>query len=430
MNTDQMAVFSITMRAEARYRFPNHWLRGVSQKLVESTDSPEDASRAGTRTLGVRQAYLEAEKLGAATGLRLQSDLYINPSFPIHSFHLFQSQVAVQAAFDTYSIRKDADNIQPQPFPWSVANMLYSFVFAAVLSAALTQGVALPGSSSLVHPGLGILARQQSKSTCLQSNLIQSASGLTGQESGTSGIKAGQAKSETVAYTVAKQLSKHTNHPSDKDNFINFCAGQTITNGQQITAGSCNGIPMGKIPAQKNMISAIITNPQPGTKLQASTTFNVSVQTTHLKAGVFVNPTTNYYTAPQDLDGAGDIIGHCHVTIQDIGSMDSTTPPDPSKFAFFKGIDDAGNGKGLLQATVSGGLPAGTYRVCTMIAAANHQPVAMPVAQRGAQDDCTKFERRCRGAKKGTGGATAPKPKKSGTAKDGKKDAKKDKKGN
>jgi hypothetical protein len=27
-----------------------------------------------------------------------------------------------------------------------------------------------------------------------------------------------------------------------------------------------------------------------------------------------------------------------------------------------------------------------------MIAARNHQPVNMPVAQRGAQDDCTKFE--------------------------------------
>ncbi|KAJ3951210.1 Pathogenicity cluster 5 protein d [Colletotrichum tropicale] len=174
-------------------------------------------------------------------------------------------------------------------------------------------------------------------------------------------------------------------------NFINFCEGQTITNGKQITAGSCNGIPMGKLPAQKNMISAMITNPQPGTKLQAGQTFNVSVQTTHLKAGNFVNPTTNYYTAPQDLDGNGDIIGHCHITIQDIGSLTSQTPPDPSKFAFFKGIDDAGNGKGLLQAAVEGGLPAGTYRVCTMIAAQNHQPVAMPVAQRGAQDDCTKF---------------------------------------
>lgn len=78
--------------------------------------------------------------------------------------------------------------------------------------------------------------------------------------------------------------------------------------------------------------------------------------------------------------------------MQNIGSLKSTTPPDPTKFAFFKGIDDAGNGKGLLQAVVPGGLPAGAYRVCTMIAARNHQPVNMPVAQRGAQDDCTKFE--------------------------------------
>lgn len=149
---------------------------------------------------------------------------------------------------------------------------------------------------------------------------------------------------------------------------------------------------MGNIPAVGNMISAIITNPQPGDKLTSDTTFNVSVQTVHLKAGNFVNPTTNYYTAPQDLDNNGDIIGHCHVTVQDIGALDSSTPPDPSKFAFFKGIDDAGNGQGLLQAVVDGGLPPGTYRVCTMIAAQNHQPVTMPVAQRGAQDDCTKFE--------------------------------------
>lgn len=183
-----------------------------------------------------------------------------------------------------------------------------------------------------------------------------------------------------------------TNTPRDPDNFINFCQGQQLTDGAQVTAGSCNGIPMGRIPASANMISAMITNPQPGKALAAGTTFNISVQTSHLAAGKFTNPTTTYYTAPQDLDGGGDIIGHCHVTVQDIGSLDSTSPPDPSRFVFFKGIDDAGNGKGLLQAEVSGGLPAGTYRVCTMIAAQNHQPVAMPVAQRGAQDDCTKFE--------------------------------------
>ncbi len=136
----------------------------------------------------------------------------------------------------------------------------------------------------------------------------------------------------------------------------------------------------------------MIANPQTGDQVPADTTFNISVQTTHLNAGFFVNPTTNYYTAPQDLDENGDIIGHCHITVQDIGALKSTTPPDPTAFAFFKGIDDAGNGKGLLQAVVTGGLPAGVYRVCTMIAARNHQPVNMPVAQRGAQDDCTKFE--------------------------------------
>lgn len=160
----------------------------------------------------------------------------------------------------------------------------------------------------------------------------------------------------------------------------------------QITSGSCNGIPMGRIPASENMISAMITNPQPGDQVPADTTFNISVQTAHLKAGFFVNPTTNYYTAPQDLDDNGDVIGHCHITVQDIGDLKSTTPPDPTKFAFFKGVDDAGNGQGLLQAVVEGGLPAGVYRACTMIAAQNHQPVNMPVAQRGAQDDCTKFE--------------------------------------
>lgn len=196
----------------------------------------------------------------------------------------------------------------------------------------------------------------------------------------------------------------------DADNFINFCDGQEITNGAQITTGSCNGIPMGKIPALANMISAMITNPKPGDKLTSDTTFNISVQTAHLKAGNFVNPTTNYYTAPQDLDNNGDIIGHCHVTIQDIGSLDSGTPPDPSKFAFFKGIDDAGNGRGLLQAIVDGGLPTGVYRVCTMIAAQNHQPVAMPVAQRGAQDDCNKFEV----VAKAGGGASTSKNQKDG----------------
>ncbi|KFY66380.1 hypothetical protein V496_02073 [Pseudogymnoascus sp. VKM F-4515 (FW-2607)] len=253
--------------------------------------------------------------------------------------------------------------------------MLSPFLVVALLaSAGLIEGAAMDFSRTKAELGTNLVLRQ-AEPTCLKRDTIQSASALTGQEEGTDGIKPGQAPSET-----------------DDANFVNFCSGQQLTNGMQITSGSCNGIPMGRIPASENMISAMITNPQPGDKVPADTTFSISVQTTHLKAGFFVNPTTNYYTAPQELDDNGDIIGHCHITVQDIGDLKSTTPPDPTKFTFFKGVDDDGNGKGLLQAEVEGGLPAGVYRVCTMIAARNHQPVNMPVAQRGAQDDCTKFE--------------------------------------
>ncbi|KAI5926238.1 hypothetical protein F4810DRAFT_586476 [Camillea tinctor] len=252
--------------------------------------------------------------------------------------------------------------------------MFFITFFAPFLVlASLISCASLDYSQVTANDGSSLFKRQGQKS-CLNQNSIQKASSLTGQEKGTQGIKAGQSPSKT-----------------DPNNFINFCAGLELTNGKQITSGSCNGVVMGKIPAVSNMISTIITNPKPGDQLTSDTTFNVSIQATHLNAGHFVNPTTNYYTAPQDLGSNGDIIGHCHITVQDIGSMDATTPPDPSKFAFFKGIDDDGNGRGLLQATVDGGLPAGTYRVCTLMGAENHQPVIMPIAQRGAQDDCTKF---------------------------------------
>jgi len=101
--------------------------------------------------------------------------------------------------------------------------------------------------------------------------------------------------------------------------------------------------------------------------------------------------TTRSYTAPQQVKN-GKIVGYIHVTVQDLGrSLTSKKPLDPRKFAFFKGINDAGDGKGGLSATVTGGLPAGNYRACTLGSSSNHQPVLMPVAQRGAQGDCQKF---------------------------------------
>ena len=150
---------------------------------------------------------------------------------------------------------------------------------------------------------------------------------------------------------------------------------------------------MGDIPATTNMVSTIITNPGPGDNLAANQDFNVKLQVANLNAGKFTNPDVTYYSAPQQLDPNNkNIIGHVHVTIQTLGdNLAPQAAPDATTFVFFKGIDDAGDGNGGLQAAVAGGLPAGNYRVCTMSSAANHQPVTMPVAQRGAQDDCTKF---------------------------------------
>lgn len=138
---------------------------------------------------------------------------------------------------------------------------------------------------------------------------------------------------------------------------------------------------MGDIPASTKMVSTVILNPQNMQDLTPNQSFNVQLQVANLQAGAFTNATSTYYSAPQTLNSAGQIIGHVHVTIQDMGgSLNPTTPPDASKFAFFKGIDDAGNGQGLLQAAVTGGLPAGVYRVCTMSSSSNHQPVLMPVS--------------------------------------------------
>ncbi len=136
---------------------------------------------------------------------------------------------------------------------------------------------------------------------------------------------------------------------------------------------------MGDIPANTDMISSIITNPAPGDNLEANTDFTIDVQVLNLVAGSFTNPDVTYYSAPQELQG-GKIVGHTHVTVQEIGQLNSPTPPDPAVFQFFKGINDAGDGNGGLSAAVAGGLPAGTYRVCTMTSSSNHQPVLMPVS--------------------------------------------------
>lgn len=139
-------------------------------------------------------------------------------------------------------------------------------------------------------------------------------------------------------------------------------------------------VVMGDIPSPKNMISTIILSPSPGDNLEPGRDFDIEMQVHNLAAGHFSNAERNYLAAPQQLKD-GLTRGHIHLTIQSLGdSLAAQRAPDPTSFVFFKGINDLGDGKGGFKAAVTGGLPPGAYRACTMVAASNHQPVLSPVS--------------------------------------------------
>jgi hypothetical protein len=103
--------------------------------------------------------------------------------------------------------------------------------FSRIASAAALVSVALAvpqqnkgnNGGNTGNTGTGTAA-QGSTGTTLLANAIQSGSFADGSnEIGSAEV--GQAKSAT-----------------SQNNFINICSGQTLTNGLQITTGSCNGI--------------------------------------------------------------------------------------------------------------------------------------------------------------------------------------------
>lgn len=83
---------------------------------------------------------------------------------------------------------------------------------------------------------------------------------------------------------------------------------------------------MGDLPAAGQMVSTIIISPQSGQNIAANTQFNVVLQVANLEAGSFTNPDNTYYSAPQTLKN-GKVVGHTHVTIQDLGGSLAPTRP-------------------------------------------------------------------------------------------------------
>lgn len=178
---------------------------------------------------------------------------------------------------------------------------------------------------------------------------------------------------------------------TSKNNFINYCAGKTITNGQQITTGSCDPIPMGDIVPKANMPRSKFKNPTNFSTIPANTNFTIEMVLNNLQAGVFTNAQKTYYMAPQQLNGQGILIGHTHVVIQPMGDFGDGAILDPATFTFFKGINTGQDGQGVVTAAVAGGVPPGNYRLASINTDSNHAPAVVAVAQHGCLDDMIYF---------------------------------------
>jgi hypothetical protein len=256
-----------------------------------------------------------------------------------------------------------------------------------IASTALLAAVALLPSAALAAPALNRRQGDPQTSLSLEPNNVMKGlenDGQTGPD-----VTAGQVRSSTSS-----------------NNFINFCLTQKVplTNGLQEKGGSCNQTPMGRIIGIDKMPSSKFVFPENFSEdLNENQPFTIAMAIKNVQSGNFVNPATNYYAAPQQVNDQGIVIGHSHVTVEKIDDFKSKTPMDPNVFAFFKGLNLPADGKGELSAPVDKGLPAGSYRLCSINAAMNHQPILVAVAQHGSLDDCVYFKVKAGGGGGGGG---------------------------
>ena len=167
------------------------------------------------------------------------------------------------------------------------------------------------------------------------------------------------------------------------NNFINFCAGQNITDGSPSRNRHCNPAPIGLLPSSNNIPSVKILNPKNGDIIPSGSPFTVSLGSKNFAGTFSTSAIQTYMTAPQQLDPQGNVMGHFHLSIEKLSSFNQTTPTDPSVFAVSRGI---------FNNPPSSEIPAdllepGLYRAMVSLHTANHSPVMLPIAEHGGTDD-------------------------------------------
>ncbi|KAJ3078000.1 hypothetical protein HK102_004804, partial [Quaeritorhiza haematococci] len=175
-----------------------------------------------------------------------------------------------------------------------------------------------------------------------------------------------------------------------------FCSSQfnnlPLADGTQNKGGSCSLTVQGAIPSFNKMVSTIILSPKDGENINRNKGFTLSVKVLNMQLGNFDDPQRLYYRTPQTLNKNGVIIGHQHVVVQPMPNANPQEPLDPRNFDFFRGLDFQPQAGNVLSVDVPANQikNAGPYRICSITGARAHQPVIMPVAQRGSQDDCIR----------------------------------------
>ncbi|RHZ54974.1 hypothetical protein Glove_421g9 [Diversispora epigaea] len=158
------------------------------------------------------------------------------------------------------------------------------------------------------------------------------------------------------------------------------------SDGSQNPKGSCSSQLLGDLPSASKMVSSVIVSPENGAKVPANKNFTIRVEIANLQTGFFSDPETDYYDVPQTVNKNGIIQGHIHIVAQ---KLIGKGIPNPAIFEFFEGLNGVADDEGGLETETK--LGPGLYRLCSMASSEGHQPVVMPIAKRGAQDDCIRF---------------------------------------
>jgi hypothetical protein len=178
-----------------------------------------------------------------------------------------------------------------------------------------------------------------------------------------------------------------------------FCqqSGAGEATGQQQPNGGnmCVSTPQGLIPEVGKMVTTLITSPPSSSTVNADQGFCLQFQTNNMMSGLSADLTTQFLMVPQTLDSnTGMVQGFMQVVVQKID--DPALAPDAKEVQFFASTVDTksdSNGVTKYKVDVPPGLikTRGLHRLCTVAASASGQPVIMPVAQRGPQDDCIRL---------------------------------------